>query len=227
MCIRDRFLTESAKYADVVLPAASFAEKDGTFTNAERRIQRLRAGIKSPGEAKSDFAIFQQLLNKLQKAAPATPAAAFSDLTDEVAGYAGINYEQIGPQGVVRGGETLVPVKKVLIPVAGSKPLQAEYQLLVGSALYHSGSVSTRAKGPISVCPEAYIELGRDDAATFNVKTGDLIQLKTAGGIIQSKAKVDTRLPKGVIFAPYHFADLGLNKIYTGQPVIAVEPSKI
>ncbi len=227
LVVQDLFLTDSAKYADVVLPAASFAEKDGTFTNAERRIQRLRAGIKSPGEAKSDFAVFQSLLNKLQKPSPVTPAAAFSELTAEVAGYAGIIYEQIGSQGQVWGGETLAPVKKVLIPVAGSEPLEAEYQLLVGSALYHSGSISTRSKGPMSVCPEPYIELGRDDAATFSVKTGDMIQLKTADGIIQSKAKVDNRLPKGVIFAPCHFADLGLNKIYTGQSVIAVEPSKV
>ncbi|MBD1400062.1 NADH-quinone oxidoreductase subunit NuoG [Pelovirga terrestris] len=227
LVVQDLFLTDSAKYADVVLPAASFTEKDGTFTNAERRIQRLRAGIKSPGEAKSDFVVFQSLLNKLQKTAPAAPAAAFGELTGEVAGYAGIVYEQIGPQGEVWGGETLAPLKKVLIPVAGNEPLQAEYQLLVGSALYHSGSVSTRSKGPMSVCPEPYIELGRDDAVTLNVKTGDMIQLKAAGVTIQSKAKVDNRLPKGVIFAPYHFAGLGLNRIYTGQSVIAVEPSKL
>ncbi|MBW6508177.1 MAG: molybdopterin-dependent oxidoreductase [Desulfuromonadales bacterium] len=227
LVVQDLFLSDSAKYADVVLPAASFTEKDGTFTNAERRIQRIRAGIKSPGEAKSDFAVFQSLLNKLQKSAPATPAAAFDELAGEVAGYAGIVYEQIGPQGEVWGGETLAPLKKVLIPVAGNEPLQADYQLVVGSALYHSGSISTRSKGPMSVCPEPYIELGRDDAATFKIKTGDVIQLKAAGVTIQSKAKVDNRLPKGVIFAPYHFAALGLNKIYTGQSVIAVEPSKL
>lgn len=227
LVVQDLFLTESAKYADVVLPAASFAEKDGTFTNAERRIQRLRVGIKSPGEAKTDFSVFQQLLNKLKKTAPVSPAAAFNELTAEVAGYAGIVYEQIGAQGRVWGGETLVPVKRVLVPVVGVEPLQADYQLLVGSALYHSGSVSTRSKGPMSVCPEAYIELSREDAAVLDVKTDDNIQLKAAGLMIQAKAKVDNRLPKGVLFAPYHFAELNLNKIYKGQPVIAVEPVKI
>ncbi len=227
LVVQDLFLTESAKYADVVLPAASFAEKDGTFTNAERRIQRLRTGIKSPGEAKTDFAIFQQLLKKLQKVAPATPAAAFGELTTEISGYAGILYEQIGAQGQVWGGETLVPAKKNLVAVAGIVPMQADYQLLVGSALYHSGSVSTRSKGPMSVCPEPYIELGREDAATIGVATGEMIQIKADGHVIQAKAKVDNRLPKGVLFAPYHFGELGLNKIYKGQPVIAVEPAKI
>ena len=227
LIVQDLFLTESAKYADVVLPAASFAEKDGTFTNAERRIQRLRVGIKTPGEAKTDFAVFQLLLNKLQKTAPATPAAAFGELSAEVAGYAGILYEQIGAQGQVWGGETLVPVKKVLVPVAGMEPLQADYQLLVGSALYHSGSVSTRAKGPMSVCPEPYIELSRQDAATFGVETGEMLQLKADGVAIQAKVKVDNRLPQGVLFAPYHFGELNLNRIYKGQAVIAVEPAKI
>ncbi|HMB16668.1 MAG TPA: NADH-quinone oxidoreductase subunit NuoG [Pelovirga sp.] len=227
LVVQDLFLTDSAKYADVVLPAASFAEKDGTFTNAERRIQRLRAGIKSPGEAKSDFVVFQSLLHKLQKNAPDTPAAAFGELAGEVPGYAGIHYQQIGAQGEVWGGETLVPAKKVLMPVAGIEPLQVDYQLLVGSALYHSGSVSTRSKGPMSVCPEAYIELSREDAATFGVETGEVIQLKADDVTIQAKAKVENRLPQGVFFAPYHFGELNLNKIYQGQAVITVEPSKV
>ncbi|MFO7766646.1 MAG: molybdopterin-dependent oxidoreductase [Pelovirga sp.] len=227
LVVQDLFLTETARYADVVLPAASFAEKEGTFTNAERRIQRVRAGIKSPGEAKSDFAIFQQLLGRLGKDAPADAAAAFTDLAAEVTSYGGIEFEKIGPQGEVWGGETLAPAKKQLVPVAAGEPLSADYQLLVGSALYHSGSISTRAKGPTSVCPEAYIEFSREDAATFDVKTDDVIKLTVGEKAIKSKVKVDNRLPQGVLFAPYHFAELELNKIYNGQAVIAVEPSKV
>ncbi len=225
--VQDLFLTETTKYADVVLPAASYAEKNGTFTNAERRIQRVRAGVKSPGEATTDFAIFQQLLGKLGKNAPADAASAFAELAVEVPSYVGIEFDKIGPQGQVWGGESLVPLKKQLIPVAGMEPLKADYQLLVGSALYHSGSISTRAKGPLSVCPEAYIEMSREDAATFDVKTDDIIKLTAGEKVIQAKVKVDNRLPRGVLFAPYHFAELELNKVYSGQAVIAVEPSKV
>lgn len=226
LVVQDLFLTETAHYADVVFPAASFAEKDGTVTNAERRIQRLRAGIRSPGEAKSDFNILQQLLQRLDAKPPATPQEAFKALAAEVAAYAPADFNAIGPQGYVWGGETLAPKQRKLVPVAGVKAPEGQYQLLVGSALYHSGTVSVHAKGPTAVVAEPYIELGREDAADLRIEEGDLVKLKAENGEIQGKAKVDNRLPKGVLFTPYHFAEQKLNKIYTGQATIAVEPVK-
>jgi NADH-quinone oxidoreductase chain G len=223
---QDIFLSESVKKADVVFPAASFAEKDGTFTNAERRIQRLRAGIKSPGEAKTDFEILQLLLKEAGASAATTPAETFKALAAETAGYEMVTLDMVGPQGYVWGSDNLQIEKKKLVPVAGADALEGRYQLLVGSALYHSGTVSVHAKGPMAVVSEPYIELGRDDAAELKLAEGDLLKLKAADGEIQAKVKVDRRLPKGVFFTPYHFAELQLNKIYTGQPAIAVEPVK-
>jgi len=89
--------------------------------------------------------------------------------------------------------------------------------------LHHSGTMSTHAKGPLAVVSEPYIEVGREDAGELQLKEGDLLKLKAAGGEIEAKVKVDRRLPKGVFFAPYHFAELELNRIYFGQPAIAVE----
>ena len=224
---QDIFMTESASYADVIFPATSFAEKDGTFTNAERRIQKLRAGIKPPGAARADFVILQQLLEKLGAKPAATPQEAFKALTGEHGDYAGIDFDVIGPHGHVWGGETLAPKQRKLVPVAGGAVPEGPYQLLVGSALYHSGTVSVHASGPAAVVAEPYIELGRDDAAALQVEEGDLIKLKAANGEIQAKAKVDNRLPQGVLFTPYHFAEQKLNKIYTGQAAITVEPVKV
>lgn len=226
LVVQDLFLSASAEKADVVFPAGSFAEKDGTFTNAERRIQRLRAGIKSPGEAKTDFAILRQLLDAVGAKAPANPVEAFTALTAETANYKDITLDMIGAEGYVWGGETLKPVKKQLVAVGGGKTMDDAYQLLVGSALYHSGTVSVHAKGPMAVVPEPYIEVSRDDAAELNLEEGDKLKLKAANGAIEAKVKVDRRLPKGVFFTPYHFAELELNRIYTGQPAIAVEPVK-
>lgn len=226
LVVQDIFMSASAQLADVVLPAGSFAEKDGTFTNAERRIQRLRAGIKSPGEAKADYFILQRMLEETGSKAPATPTEAFAALADEVSAYAGIAIDQVGAQGYVWGGETLQVAKKQLVAVAGAEAPEGDYQLLVGSALYHSGTVSVHAKGPMSVVPEPYIEVSRDDAAQLSLEEGDKLKLKAAAGEIQAKVKVDRRLPKGVFFTPYHFAEMELNKIYTGQAVIAVEPVK-
>ncbi len=225
LVVQDLFLSASAEKADVVFPAGSFAEKDGTFTNAERRIQRLRAGIKSPGEA-NRFRHLRQLLDAVGAKAPANPVEAFTALTAETANYKDITLDMIGAEGYVWGGETLKPVKKQLVAVGGGKTMDDAYQLLVGSALYHSGTVSVHAKGPMAVVPEPYIEVSRDDAAELNLEEGDKLKLKAANGAIEAKVKVDRRLPKGVFFTPYHFAELELNRIYTGQPAIAVEPVK-
>jgi len=227
LIVQDMFLTATAQKADVVFPATSFAEKDGTYTNAERRIQRLRAGIKSPGQARCDFSILQQLLKAAGAKCPQTVADAFAALVAETPAYDGVVLAEIGPQGTVWGGETLAPVTRKLGGVSTAEKLKAKYQLLVGSALYHSGTMSVHASGPMAVVAEPYIELCREDAGELKLQEGDLLKLVAAGGEIQAKVKIDRRLPKGVLFTPYHFGSLGLNRIYTGQPAIAVEPVKL
>jgi NADH-quinone oxidoreductase chain G len=225
--VQDIFLSPTAQAAHVVLPAASFAEKDGTFTNAERRIQRVRPGIPCPGEAKTDYAIFSLLAARLGGQVSYTgPAAVFAEVAASHPGYAGIDFGAIGPQGVVWGGETLAPKRKKVVAVSGGKPLDAPYLLVTGSTLYHSGTVSTRAKGPLAVVPEPYLELGREDAAVLKVADGEYLTLKADGVELKLKAKVGRRLPKGVLFAPYHFASAWLNRLYKGDAAIAVQLSK-
>ncbi len=227
LVVQDLFLSPTAQEADVVLPAASFAEKDGTFTNAERRIQRVLPGITSPGEAKTDFAIFEMLAARLGNQVSYTgPAAVFSEIVASVPSYQGLALNQIGPQGVVWGGEEFGPALKKVVPVEGNKGLDTAFQLVTGSALYHSGTVSTRAQGPNAVVPEPYVELGREDAAALKVQEGDTLTIKGNGVELKLKTKVGTRLPKGVVFAPYHFASAGLNRLYQGESAVAVELSK-
>ncbi|PLX92452.1 MAG: NADH dehydrogenase (quinone) subunit G [Desulfuromonas sp.] len=223
LVVQDIFMSPTAQKAHVVLPAASFAEKNGTVTNAERRLQQLRSAIPSPGEARTDFAILQGLLTGFGQDAAAAPADVFGQLCAATDQYRGIDLEMIGPQGYVWGGDILTPITRNLVPVAGTQPVDAEYQLLVGSSLYHSGTVSTHAKGPQAVVAEAYIEFGREDAKALNIQEGDLVKLRTDAGEIQAKAKVDRRLPQGVLFAPYHFGALKLNKLYRGQAAIPVQ----
>ncbi|PLY00434.1 MAG: NADH dehydrogenase (quinone) subunit G [Desulfuromonas sp.] len=224
---QDLFLSATAAKADVVLPAASFAEKDGTFTNAERRLQRVRPGITSPGQAQTDLEIFQKISAVM--GAPLTytgPEAVFSALKADVSAYADIEFNAIGAQGTVWGGETLQPSKKAVVAVEGGKPVAAPFQMVTGSALYHSGSVSTRAKGPLAVIPEAYAELSEADAKDLGVEEGAPVKVSAKGTDLVLKAKVDKRLPKGVVFVPYHFAEAGLTRIYAGEAVIPVEVSK-
>jgi NADH-quinone oxidoreductase chain G len=227
LVVQDIFMTASCEEADVILPATSFAEKDGTFTNAERRIQRVRPGVSAPGEAKTDLAIFSLIAGRFGDQLSYTgPAAIFAELKQEAPGYEAVEFDKIGPQGVVWGGENLKPAYKKLVPVEGSKPLDARFQMVTGSALYHSGTLSTHAKGPLAAMPEPYIEFGAEDAAELTLKEGETVAVKGNGAELRLKVKLGKRLPKGVVFVPYHFGDAGVNQIYRGESSVPVEVSK-
>lgn len=227
LVVQDIFLSPTASKADVVLPASSFAEKDGTFTNAERRIQRVRPGIAKPGQARTDAAIIAALSELLgDKLTFTGPAAIFAEISRTVPAYAGINFNTIGAQGVVWGGEILAPQKRRLQPAAAATPVAGDFKLLTGSALYHSGTVSTHAKGPLAVVDEAYVELGRADAKALQIKDGDMVKVSGNGVELRLKAKVGNRLPQGVLFAPYHFAAAGINRLYKGEAAVPVTVSK-
>jgi NADH-quinone oxidoreductase chain G len=227
LVVQDIFLSPTAAKAHVVLPATSFAEKNGTFTNAERRIQRVRPGITPPGEARTDGAIVAELIEKLGGNLTYTgPAAIFAEIGRNVPAYAGINFDGIGPQGQVWGGDLLAPQRQRLQALGGATPVEGAYQLLTGSALYHSGTVSTHAKGPQAAVAEAYVEFGREDAKALQLKDGDLVKVAGSGVELQLKAKIGNRLPKGVLFAPYHFAAAGINRLYKGEAAVAVTVSK-
>jgi NADH-quinone oxidoreductase subunit G len=227
LVVQDLFLSPTASQADVVLPAASFAEKEGTFTNAERRIQRVRQGIPSPGEARTDGAIFAALAGKLGNTLSFTgPAAIFTEIGKAVAAYAEFEFSEIGPQGVVWGGDTLQPACRKVVVAGAGQSVEGEFQLVTGSALYHSGTVSTRAKGPVAVLAEPYAELSREDAKGLKVVEGDLIKVTGNGVELKLKVKVGNRLPKGVIFAPYHFAEAQVNRLYKGEAAVSVKVSK-
>ncbi len=224
LVVQDIFLSPTAQKADVVLPAASFAEKEGTFTNAERRIQRVRRGIVIPGEAKTDLSIFEMISSRLGGQLTYTgPEAVFAEIAKEVPQYAGIEYREIGPQGIVWGGKSLDISARKVVFVKGGNPVDSPIQLITGSTLYHSGTISTRAKGPLAVIPDPFLEFGQEDAQSLGIKEGDMVTLKSNGTEIRLSAKVDRRMPRGVVFAPYHFPSAQLNRLYKGEAAIAVE----
>jgi NADH-quinone oxidoreductase chain G len=225
LVVQDLFLTDTAAKADVVLPACSFAEKSGTYTSALGAVQRLNKAINPVGQSRSDF----RILNDIYASIAGQPAfsdvkSAFQEISETIPGYSGLTMDTLGDEGVVRpvsGTPTFVPVSA---PVSAPEP--GKLALVTGSALNHSGTLSIYGEGPMLVCPEAFLELNREDAKSLSVKDGDEVLVKSTSGELRLKAKVGSRLPKGVVFAPYHFADASINTVTTGTVVTWVTVSK-
>jgi formate dehydrogenase major subunit/NADH-quinone oxidoreductase subunit G len=224
LIVADLFLTETAAMADVVLPACSFAEKEGTFTSTDRRVQYVKPAIRKNVQCKTDFEIISTLITKLGGQAPASPAALFAEIAASTPGYEGMSYFRLGSEGAFAP----VTVKPALVvPKAAEVDTEdGKLALVVGSALYHSGTLSQYGEGPMHVCPEGYVEMSRKDATLQKIAENDLVTLSSSAGSIQLKAKVTPRMPEGVVFVPYHFSAVPVNTVWSGAAVTQVTLAK-
>lgn len=226
LVVQDLFLTETAAMAHVVLPACSFAEKDGTFTSVGRNVQKVNKAVKPVGSSKTDFEIFNKLFAEFTgKPAYLSAQAVFNEITQSVSGYAGLSWLKIGPNGVIR--PAVVAVK--FIPVAAVPPVaeSGKFSLLTGSALNHSGTLSLHGEGPMLVCPEGYVEFGRADVKKLGLVEGDKVSVSSSAGSVTLAVKIGHRLAEGVIFAPYHFGQNSINTVTTGAPITWVSVAKV
>ncbi|WP_277057449.1 molybdopterin-dependent oxidoreductase [Trichlorobacter lovleyi] len=220
LVVADLFLTETAQMADVVLPVCSYAEKEGTFTSTDRRVQKISAVIPAVGQSRSEFQVYGELIRQLGGQPAATPAEAFA----QISAYAGISYLELGEAGAF----PLLKLQPVqVVPKATTTAVEpGKFALLTGAALYHCGTMSLHGEGTVSVCGEAYVELSRSDAARMNIIEGAEVKLTSATGTVCVKARISPRMPEGVVFAPYHFADASINTVWSGAAVTGVTISK-
>jgi len=224
LVVSDLFMTETAELADVVLPACSIAEKEGTYTSTDRRVQYAKPAIDKIGQSRSDFEIISALITKLGGTPPATPAAQFAEISSHTPGYEGMTYAVLGNEGAFAP----VSMKPVFaVPVSAYvPPAQGKLALVTGSVLYHNGTLSQHGEGPVHVCPEAYVEMSRIDAGRNSIIDNDLVTVSSQSGSLQLKAKVSLRIPEGVVFIPYHFPAAPVNKIWSGSAVTMVSLTK-
>lgn len=225
LIVSELFLTETAAMADVVLPVCSFAEKEGTFTSADRRVQYVKPAIRKIDDAKTDFEIFSALITRLGGVAPASTAAQFAEIAANTPGYQGMSHASLRMDGAFAA----VVISPALVAAQVMAPLTTEadkLSLVVGSVLYHNGTQSQFGEGPMYVCPEGYIELSRSDAAAKKIVENDLVTVSSATGSMKLKAKVTSRMPAGVVFAPYHFSDAPVNTVWSGAAVTLVTLAK-
>lgn len=225
LVVQDLFLTETAAKAHVVLPACSFAEKEGTFTSVGRNVQKINKAVKPVGLSRSDFEIFNKLYADLAgKPGYATAQAVFDEIAETMPGYAGLSWGKLGTNGVIRPAS----VKPRFVPVDAMPPViePGKFALLTGSALNHCGTLSQHGEGPMLVCPEGYVEFGRADVKRLGLEEGDKVLVSSAAGSVTLAVKLDNRLSEGVLFAPYHFGQNSINTITTGAPVTWVSVAK-
>jgi predicted molibdopterin-dependent oxidoreductase YjgC len=220
LVVADLFLTETAQLADVVLPVCSYAEKEGTFTATDRRVQKITAAIPAVGQSRSEFQVYGELITLLGGQPAATQADAFA----QIAAYTGISYAELGEGGAFAAVK-LQPVQ--VVPKATITNVDAgKFTLLTGAALYHCGTMSLYGEGTVSVCGEAYVEISRTDAVKMNIIEGAEVKLTSSTGTVAVKARISPRMSEGVLFAPYHFADASINTVWSGAAVTGVTISK-
>ncbi|MCO6451192.1 MAG: molybdopterin-dependent oxidoreductase, partial [Caldilineales bacterium] len=210
LVVQDLFLTPTAMLADVVLPAASYVETDGTFTNTERRVQRAPQAVKPVGKAVADWAILMHLARRYapdSAAAWATGSAeaVFAEITQAVPLYAGMSYESLGAEGQQWPWDGL-PVERRLEPHAGAPnlPVSATYpmRLIVSSLLWDDGVVLS-ATPQMQYLGNKAAWLHPQDAGRLGVAEGDVVEIRSAVGAIKIAAHLAEAVKSGSVFVPF------------------------
>ena len=231
LVVQDIFMTDTAKLAHIVLPAASFAESDGTFVNSERRVQRVRPAVPPPGEAKPDVAILLDLFEAMGKPQPLQSS---SDVFDEarmlIPVYGGITHARLDRDGglqwpcptedhpgtlYLHKDEMESHSRGVFAPVDHIRPQEeadAEYPLVLTTgrrrSTYHTGTQTGRASGFELLVPHEWVEINPVDATRLGISDREAVKVESRRGSVVAPAKVTDRSPEGTVFMSFAFPEL-------------------
>ncbi len=211
LLVQDAFMTETARMAHVVLPGATFAEKDGTFTSNEGRVQRVRAFYNPPFEARRDLEIISHIASLLGVDLETDPSSIFAEIKDLISPYRGVDYEGLGDNGLFTGHEK--GVDKGLHPVAIRDVALEGWGFITGNHLYHSGYLSQRSRLLGSLIDAPFLEIGKEGADSLGVREGDSVKVRRNGQSIELKVRVKEGLPEGLLFIPENFGSLSINNL--------------
>jgi formate dehydrogenase major subunit/formate dehydrogenase alpha subunit len=232
--LQDLFINETARYADVIFPAACFAEKDGVFTNSERRVQLVRKGVEPPGEAKADWEILTSLANACGADWSYQSAAEiYDEMAQDTTKFKGISHRRIAERalglqwpceseseegttylhegGILRGRGQFQSVEyRPSLELACD-----DYPLIMstGRTLYHynAATQTRRDPGTDEKQPEAFIEMHRFDARERKIEAGDMVEVRTRRGRVEVRVIISKQVKKGSIWMPLHFAEARAN----------------
>jgi len=241
LVVQDLFLTETAKYADVVLPASAWPEKTGTVTNTNRQVQLGRKALPLPGDAREDYWIIQEIARRLGLAWSYThPKDVFAEMKRAMGSLDHITWERLERESSVTypcdaddkpgneivfgdkfptasGRARLVPVG--LVPPAEEPDADYPMVLTTGRQLehWHTGAMTRRASVLDTIEPEAVASLSPADLRKMGVRPGDMIRVATRRGAIELKARADSAVPSGMIFIPFCYAEAAANVLTNPQ----------
>jgi formate dehydrogenase alpha subunit len=250
LVVQDIFLTETARLADVVLPSTCFAEKEGTFTNTERRVQRVRKAVDPPGEARADLSIICDIATRLGYPMHYEGAeAVFSEIGRVTPAYAGLSYRRIEKEGIpwpcpvpehpgtpVLHQGSFSHGKGVFfaidyIPPAETADEDYPLYLTTGRVLYHyhTGTMTMKSEGLMDRAPECFVEISAADAADLGVENGGRVKVSSRRGSIEAVARVSQRVNPGTLFIPFHYAKAAANRLTNARldPVSGIPEFKV
>jgi formate dehydrogenase major subunit len=235
LVVQDLFVTETAFHADVILPASAFAEKSGTFTNTDRRVQLAREIIKPPGDARQDLWIIQEIGKRM--GLPWNydgPADVFAEMTQVMPSLKNITWERLVREGAVTypvddprkpGNEIIFTTgfptasgRGKIVPahvIAPDEVPDDEYPMVLSTGRvlehWHTGSMTRRSQVLDSIEPEAVAFMSPKDMRRLNVWPGDFIRLQTRRGAVEVKVRSDRDVPENMVFMPFCYAEAAAN----------------
>jgi formate dehydrogenase alpha subunit len=252
MVVQDIFLTETAELAHVVLPGTSFAEKNGTFTGTDRRVQRVRKAVEPVGESRPDWEIICQLAQRL------TPDGFDFDSAEEVMAeiaqvtpiYGGVSYERLEKEGSLQWpvpsadhpGTPFLHKGKFSRGLGHFHAIQFQeavelpdeeypFILTTGRLMFHwhTGTMTRRSEKLEQEVPEAYVEIHPDDAASIGLNGAKRVRVASRRGEIELAARITHRIRPGVVFIPFHFAEAAANALTNAalDPIAKIPEYKV
>jgi formate dehydrogenase major subunit len=241
LVVQDIFLTETAEFADVILPASSALEKQGTFTNTDRRIQLGRPALKPPGGARLDWQIICEIGTRMGYPMHYDdPAEIFDELVSHSAGYRGLSHSALGPTGKLypcpnpsESDGTVVMFSEGFPTETGRARFVAaehrgahelpdgEYPLILvtGRVLehWHTGQMTRRARALDQIEPEAFVSIHPDDATRLGVADKEWVCVSSRRGEITLETRLQRSTQVGSVFIPFHFREAGANTLTTDE----------
>jgi len=234
LVVQDIFLTETAEFADVILPATSFFEKSGTYTNTDRRVQVGRKVLEPPGQARVDWEIICEISNRMgYEMRYESPREVFEEFASLAPSYGGLTYDNLGLTGKLwpcpdpsGEGTAVLFGDRFPTPSGRGKFVPAEFEparelpdeeypfvLSTGRLLehWHTGTMTRRARALAAISPEARVDVHPDDLRRLGLDDGEMVRVASRRGNIELRAKSSPGITPGMVFIPFHFREAAAN----------------